>query len=136
MLLRDFAEDPEKWASGAPIYIDASHGVITFFLKRWGTAESEKARKGIVKALYGPMHNHSEIDPDEIYAHWLAEYAITGWENIDEDDTKYTQRLARDVFLAKEHRLSINQKLMSQAFGFENYLFDEAMEELENIKKS
>lgn len=136
MRLRDFAEDQEKWASGAPIYIDASHGTITFYVKRWGTPESEKARKDLVKALYGPMHNQSEVDANEIYAHWLAEYAVTGWENIDEDNTKYSQRIARDVFLAPEHRLSLNQHLISQALNFENYLFDEAMEELENIKKS
>jgi hypothetical protein len=54
MLLRDFAEDGEKWASGAPIYVDASHGTITFYLKRWGTEESEKARKGIVKGSLWP----------------------------------------------------------------------------------
>lgn len=136
MRLIGFAEDSNKWANGAPIYVDQPHGTTVFYLRRWGTPESEKVRKNIVKSLYGPMHNASDVDASEVYAHWLAEYGIASWEKIDEEDTAYNQRIARETFLNEEHFYSINQYLINQALNFENYLFDEAMEELENIKKS
>lgn len=138
MLLRDFAEDPEKCSYGSPCYFDVSHGTITFIVGRLGTDEARKQISVITKSIYGPVNNYSEIDHRLIYAHWLAEHGVVSWENIDEENTEYSKVLARDIFLAKEHMglNGLNDMLISHASSYENYLFDEAMEELENIKKS
>jgi hypothetical protein len=135
MLLPDFAEDPVKWREGAPIYVDAAHGQIIFYVRRWGPAESIEARKKIIRAIYGPLHSASDVETETVHAHWLAEYGVTDWENIDSENTAYTQELAREVFLQPEHFYSLNQYLINQALNFENYLFDEAKEILENAKK-
>src|SRR5210317_631666 len=119
MFLASFAEDPEKQGGGAPIYIESSHGTITFYVKRIGTEESNKALKNIRKALFGPFHNSSDGDANELYAHWLAEYGVTGWDNLVNDDTgeqvKYSIDAARTLFLNESYYHSLNTMLITQA---------------------
>lgn len=140
MLISDFAEDQDRWRNGAPIYVKTQdHGVITFYVRRYGTPESEKALKEIKQALFGPFHREQEHDAALVSAHWLAEYGVSSWENlIDHSSCKtiqYTKQAARELFLDKSYYYSLNQMLISDAINFEVYLFEQVDEVAENIKK-
>lgn len=134
MNLSEYREDPEKQKNGTPIYV----GDSTFFVRRWGTPESLKMRKKLHQSLFGPFHKREDGDDALLLAHWLAEYGVTGWENVWNEageQVEYSVHTARDIFLAEGMELSLNDTLFTGAMNFENYLFDEAQESIEDIKK-
>lgn len=139
MRLNDYAEDTKKQGDGAPIYISTAHGDITFFVSRFGTSESDSQIKKIKQSLFGPFHKFSDGDVNLVYAHWLVEFGVTKWENLIDDETgkevKYSKAKARDLFLNEDYFLSLNHKLIAAAMDFENYLYDQAEEVAENVKK-
>lgn len=139
MHLSLFQEDPSKQRDGSPVCYPSPSGEITFYLRRWGTKESEKIVKQIRRELFGPLHRHTESDQNEIYAHWLVEYGIANWKGLRDDktdiDIEYTKDNARSLFLDKSYWLSLNQLLIEAALNFEHYLFDDAQEVIETIKK-
>ena len=134
MELSAYREDLTKQASGAPMY----EGDGCFYVKRWGTPESQKVLREIRLGLFGPLHKHQIGDDEKVLAEWLAEYAVTGWENIhvDEGELAYSKTAARKVFTNPEYHLSLNLKLWNKACDFENYLHDQAAEDLDALKKS
>lgn len=133
MELSAFREDLAKHTSGAPIYV----GDACFYVRRWGTAEAQKALRDIRLGLFGPLHKHQIGDDDRIMAEWLAEYGVTGWENVRGDDGPlgYDKQAARKVFLNPEYFQSLNSLLYVEAAKFENYLHDQAAEDLDALKK-
>lgn len=135
MSLELFREDLEKQDSGSPCYINQ----MAFYVARIGTKESQKAISDIKERLYGVFPKPSEIDESEVYAHWLCEFGIKGWDNVsDKEDGElidYSVSMARKIFLNREYWLSLNQVLVSHAVNFENYLNDAVMEDAEEIKK-
>lgn len=139
MRLSDYAEDLSKHGEGSPIYIKSSHGDITFYVTRFGGGECDKNIKNIKQSLFGPFHKLSDVDVNLVYAHWLVEFGVTKWENLIDDDTKkqvkYSKQKARDLFLNEEYFLSLNHKLIAAAMDFENYLYDQAEEVIDNVKK-
>ena len=128
-----FREDTEKQKGGAPVYI----GDATFYLRRWGTPESQRVLKDLRRSLFGPHHKSQESDESLLLAHWLADYGCVSWEGVESDggDLKYSAKAARGVFLNEEYFLSLNVELFLNAQKFENYLYDEATEEVEELKK-
>lgn len=134
MNLIDYRESLEKQSSGTPIYV----GDAVFFVRRWGTIESQKFLRDVKIALFGPMHKYSSIDDHIVMAEWLAEYAVTGWENLHDEkgEVKFNRSNARKIFLNPEYYSSLNTILYSEASRFENYLHDLAIEDLEVAKKS
>ncbi len=132
MNLSGFREDLEKQLAGAPIYI----GDACFFVKRWGTPESNKVRRDIHKALFGPFHKAQDGDDNLVNAEWLC-WAVTKWENVFDDagEVTYTEDRARNVFTNPEYYLSLNLELVMLATRFEYYLHEEMQEDEEEIKK-
>lgn len=133
MRLSDFKEDPAKQESGSPYYV----GDGCFYVKRINTTEYTKQIEDIKKELYGfaPKGMNSNL----ILAYWLAEYGITGWEGVlDEEDNelRYSKVNARKVFLNPAYFLGLNSLLIQHASNYANYLHDELAEDLEEIKKS
>lgn len=135
MRLSAFRENVQKQRGGAAIPI----GVAVFYCKRWGTKESDEFIANLKRELYGPFTSNSEQYFPELLAHWFAEYAITGWDNVYQEDKdellKYSKQKARIIFLDDSYWLSLNTILFNQACNYENYLDEIAKEDSEEIKK-
>lgn len=136
MNLIDFKESLDKGMKGAPIYI----GAMTFWLKRWGTKESNKAIEKIKQELYGLFPDPKEMDESEIYAHWLVSYALVDWEEVKGDDgepLECTARSTKGVILNPEYWGSggLIHQLVSHAMNYENFLHDAINEDTEAVKK-
>lgn len=134
MSLADYREDMSRWAEGSPIHLNE----MCFYVRRWGTPESQEKLRDIRKSLFGPFHKQQDSDEDEVLAEWLAEYGVTGWENVVKEDgkeLKHSKKSARGVFCNPEFYYSLNRILFNGALNFENYLHQEASEDEEEIKK-
>jgi|SRR5690606_14891099 len=134
MNLGSYIESAEKQKGGAPIYIEDA----TFFARRYGTHESNKIVKSISRRLFGPFHKSQPEDNDLIFAHWLVEYGIIGWENVYNPDgslLEYSEHNARLTFLNPEIFLSLNKLIYFELNNFENFLYDSLEEDIEDIKK-
>lgn len=133
MDLSEYREDLEKHKKGVPIYV----GDALFYVRRWGTEESQKALRDIRLGLFGPLHKHQVGDDDRIMAEWLCEYGVTGWEGVSTSGGEliYSKQHARKVFLNPEYFQSLNSLLYSESAKFENYLHDQAAEDCDAIKK-
>ena len=133
MRLSNYKEDMIKQEAGSPCYV----GEGFFLVRRFGTDESNKQVENIKRDLYG--FAPKDIDGDLVLAHWLCDYGVTGWDGVlDEDDEplKYTAMNARLVFMNPAFFKSINAMLTSHASNYASYLYDEVVEDVENIKKS
>jgi hypothetical protein len=130
-----FRENCEKQKDGAPVEI----GVASFFIRRWGTKESDAALSRIRRELFGPFLSNDEQYFPELLANWLAEYGVVNWSGVYDEDADaeiaYTKRLARQIFLDPAYWLELNIKLYTQANNYENYLDKIAEEDAETIKK-
>lgn len=136
MSLSEYREDGEKQRSGSPIYLSD----MTFFVKRFGTPESQEQIKNIRREMFGPFHKSQEGDENLVLAEWLV-WAVTGWENVVEDtgdevkELKYSKKVARKLFTDPEYFLSLNAELVASAMRFEHYLYDESREDEQALKK-
>ena len=164
MKLSAYREDSSKQSVGVPIFA----GDAVFYMRRWGTPESQTFLKELRKSLFGPLHKDQQGDENKLIAEWLVGYGCVGWdgvlsEDISEDDefkwyeffhtfrsyfgkktlekpkvkeVVYSKEAARSVFLNPEYYLSLNTMLLQGAMNFENYLYDDANEDLDAIKKN
>lgn len=134
-MLSLLSEDLKKHASGSPCYAVQ----MTFFVARIGTKESLAQFKEIREKLYGIFPKPGEVNENEVFANWLAYYGVLGWENVttDENDEpmEYTATSCRQLFLTESYWLSLNQLLINHATNFENYLHDQAYDDIETLKK-
>jgi hypothetical protein len=134
MILSDYREDVQKHSAGAPFYI----GDGCFYIRRWGTAESQKAIKEIRLAIFGPLHKTTEGDDEILIAHWLVEHGVAKWEGVMLEEgkpLKYSKDAARKVFLNPEYFRSVNHTLWVGSQTWEHYLHDEAEKDLASAKK-
>jgi len=133
MKLSDYQESKQLQQEGAPIAV----GDSVFYVRRLGTKESQEAIKNIRQQLYGPFHKMSEVDNNRLYGHWLTEYGVTGWSNVEDQDgaLEYSKEAARNIFTNPEYFLSLNDLLISAALRFENYLHDEAQTDGDKLEK-
>lgn len=144
MSLAEFREDGNRWAEGSPIHINE----MTFYVRRWGTPESQEKLRDIRKRLFGPFHKQQDSDDDIVMGEWLTEYGVTGWENVYEErssalkaigfkpkEVRYSKKNARGIFCNPEFFYSLNRLLYANAANFENYLYQEAEEDTEELKK-
>lgn len=132
MNLLEYKEDLEKREAGSPCYI----GDGCFYVRRVGTAKYFKEIEDLKKTIYGFT---SKIDNNELLAHWLAEYGVTGWDNIfneDESELNYSKISARKIFLNPAYHLGLNAILINHGSDYANYLFDEVSEDIEAAKKN
>lgn len=135
-------EDMEKHESGSPCYMPIEDDVeaddIGFFnVKRVNTPTYNKQIDEIKRELYG--FSNSDVDHGLIAAHWLAEYGVSGWGNIideNSDDIAYSKPVARKIFLNPSFRMSLNSILIAHGANYNNYLYDEARQDAEAVKKS
>jgi hypothetical protein len=133
MNLSDYKESKAKQESGSPCYI--GDGGSYFDVKRIHTPEYTKQIEDIKKQEYG--FAPKEIDNNLILATWLCEYGVTGWEGvIDGEEITYSKRNARKIFLNPDYFMSLNALLIQHASDYNNYLYDEVIEDIETIKKS
>ncbi len=133
MSLSYFRESLDKQKGGAPVYA----GGITFYVKRWGTPESQAFLRELNRKLFGPFHKSQEGDQATIYAEWLC-WAVTGWDDMlgeDGEPVTYSPDSARDIFTNEEYFLSLNMVLINGAMNFEHYLHEEATADAEDLKK-
>ena len=131
-----YREDKEKHESGSPCYI----GNMTFLVKRSGIPKAKKAMTEIRERLYGLYPKQEDIDEWRVWAHWLAEHGIVSWEVMQEVDgeekpLEFTREAARDIFLNDEYMYSLVPLLVSHSLNYENYLHDQAEEDIKEIKK-
>lgn len=134
MSLAEFREDPNRWAEGSPIHVNE----MTFYVRRWGTPESQEKLRDIRKRLFGPFHKQQDADDDIVMGEWLTEYGVTGWEGVIEEsgkELKFSKKNARGVFCNPEFFYSLNRLIYAAAANFENYLYQEAEEDTEELKK-
>lgn len=134
MKLSEYQESQKLQKDGAPIPV----GDAIFYIRRQGTKESKELIRRLQMELFGPFHALQDEDDILLRAHWLVEYGCASWQGVfNEDDTplEYSQQSARKVFLNPEYYLSLNAILWMAAHHFENYLHEEASEDLEAIKK-
>lgn len=134
-MIADWHEDTERQKSGAPIYINTDLGVITFYVKRLGTFDSEKQLKIIRAKLFGPFHKSTDVDNNAVYAHWLSEYGVSGWDDETGQLGKYTPENARKTFTDEGYFLSLNRQLINDALIFEHFLSEQTEEVIESLKK-
>lgn len=133
MKLSLYKEDVTKQESGSPLYIDDG----CFYVKRVGTAEYHKQIEELKKSEYG--FAPKEVNHNLIFALWLSEYGITGWEGVldeEEYELEFSRRNARIVFNNPAFYLGLNALLMNHGSDYANYLFDEVTEDIEQIKKN
>lgn len=130
-----FKENVQKQRDGAAIPI----GMAVFYCKRWGTRESDAFMVKLRRELYGPFVANSEEYFPELLGYWFAEYAITGWKNVFEEEKEtllnYSKDNARSIFLDESYWLSLNMELFKQCQNYENYLDEIVQEDSEEIKK-
>lgn len=164
MKLSAYREDLARQAAGVPIYI----GDGVFYVRRWGTPESQEVIKQLRKKLFGPLHKDQTGDENLLISEWLIEYGVVNWDGVlqesagedqefkwyeffqqfrnllgrqkidkpDVSELKYSKHAARNVFSNPEYFMSLNSLILSGAMNFENYLYDDAAEDLEAIKKN
>lgn len=133
MNLSEYREDVEKQESGTPYYI----GDGAIYVKRVGTSQYNKDIEEIKRHIYG--FDLKDLDIGLVLGHWLAEYGVTGWENIlDENDVdlEFSRINTRKVFLNPSFFNSLNAQLVAHGSNYANYLFDEIVEDVEQIKKN
>ena len=135
MLLSDYKEDAQKQESGSPCYL----GNGCFYVRRVGGKQYLEEVEIIKRNLYG--FSPTKIDQNEVMAHWLAEYGVTGWDDIMDgnDDNKpveYSKKNARIIFLDKSYWQSLNIILFNHGSDYNNYLEDAAGEDVEQVKKN
>lgn len=133
MRLLDYKEDLEKNESGSPFYL----GDGCFYIKRFGTDDSSKQIDEIRLELYG--FAPKKINENEVIAHWICEYGVTGWSGIldeDENELSYSKRNARKIFLNPSYYNGLNSLILSHAVNYKNYLYDEVTKDIESIKKN
>lgn len=130
-----FKEDLQKQKKGAAIPI----GLAVFYCKRWGTKESEEFLAKLRRELYGPFISNSDEYFPELLAWWLAEYAITGWEGVFQEENeqllKHSKDNARLIFLDRSYWLHLNMEIFKESQNYERYLEEIAKEDLEELKK-
>lgn len=134
MKLSEYREDLTMRKNGAPIAVSDA----TFYVRRFGTPESNEIIKQLRQQIYGPLHKMQDGDELAVYAHWLTDYGVTGWEGVlNEDDSalEYSQQAARKIFTNPEYQMSLNMVLISASAAFENYLHEESDKDLETLKK-
>ena len=129
-----FRENKEKQLNGVAV----PFGTATFYIRRWGTRESEIFLCDLRRELFGPFNDLPEYTP-EIVANWLAEYGVVGWDGVLDEDTEqplaYSKKLARKIFLDEAYWLELNAQLFKEAQNYEHYLDEIAREDSEAIKK-
>lgn len=133
MQLSSYQEDTSKQESGSHCYIGEGY----FLVRRFGTDESNKQLESIKRGLYG--FAPKEIDSSLVLASWLCDYGITGWGGIldeEENELEFSVMNLRRVILNPSCYLSLNTLLINHASNYTSYLFDEVVEDVENIKKS
>jgi hypothetical protein len=134
MNLSDYRESIDLRTQGAPLPVDDA----IFFVKRYGTPESNKILKDLRMQLFGPLHKMQDADYDTIHAHWLTDYGVTGWEGVQDEQgetLEYSTQTARAIFTNPEYMMSLNRILIDGACAFENYLHEEAEQDTEVLKK-
>lgn len=133
MNLSLYKEDTQKQERGSPCFLhDATFDVI-----RAGTPLYYSQIETIKKELYG--FAPKEIDNGLVIGTWLAEHGVTGWEGLVDDndeDLRFSRSNARKIFLNPEYFLSLNALLIDHAYKYQSYLYDEAQEDIEQIKKN
>lgn len=132
MLLSDYAESAEKQESGSPFYLDDG----CFWVKRIGTSEYHKQIEEIKSQIYG--FAPKEIDNNLVTAHWLAEYGVTNWDGVidENEELEFSRANARRVLLNPAYSMSLNAHLLVHASDYSKYLFDQVSEDIEAAKKS
>lgn len=129
-----FRENKEKQLNGVAV----PFGTATFYIRRWGTRESEIFLSDLRRELFGPFNDLPEYTP-EIIANWLAEYGVVGWDGVVDEDTggelKYSKQIGRKIFLDESYWLELNSQLFREANNYENYLDEIAKEDSKAIKK-
>lgn len=138
----EMAEDPKKQEMGSPCYMNidddiAPDDVAFFNIIRANTPEYNKQIEEIRRDIYG--FSHVAVDNTLISAVWLAEYGCTGWDNIIDkngNDIKFSRQSCKSIFANPELRLSLVPVLMLFAANYNNYLYDDAREDAEAVKKS
>ena len=134
MNLCDYKESVEKQEKGSPCYI--GDGGSYFDVKRSNTAQFYSETEDIKRELYG--FSSDKIDNLLILGTWLAEYGVTGWGGVsnDDEDLRYSKVNARKIFLNPDYFLSLNPLLLQHAGDYNNYLHDEVNEDIEQAKKN
>ena len=135
MDLSEYKEDLEKQEKGSPCYLRDSSPAY-FDVKRINTAEYIKEIESIKKQLYG--FDLSKMDSNLIMAWWLSECGCTGWSEVFSNGKllDYSKANARSIFHNPAFYLSLNALLVQHAGNYNNYLHDEAEEDISEIKKS
>ena len=135
MSLSCYRESLDKQRDGAPIYLAG----MTFYLRRWGTDESQEFLKTLNRKLFGPFHKQQVSDQNLIYSEWLCGYGVVNFDDVIDAETGqhvvYSAESARGIFANPEYFLSLNRDLINCAMSFEYYLAEEAEEDLEELKK-
>ena len=135
MNLEDFKEDLVKQDKGSPCYVNRDSDAC-FFVRRADGADYVKEIEEITQQLYG--FDRANVDHNLVIAWWLSEYGCTGWENLYSagENLEYSKVNARLTFHNPSYFLSLNPLLLQHARDYNNYLFDAANKEVEEIKKS
>ena len=134
MTLGLFREDLQMQKDGAPI----KAGDSTFYVKRSGTKEYYEKRRSITQKLFGLYLQPKQEDEIKINAYVLAEYLVTGWDDVfteDGDSVDYSIQAAKEIFLDEEYQLSLNAILINSSWDFGNYLKLKMEEDLQELKK-
>lgn len=164
MKLSAYREDSDKQAKGVPIYIgDAvfycrrwgtpeSQSFIKDLRKKlFGPLHKDQqgdenkliAEWLIEYGITGWDGVLEETATEEQEYQWYEFFhkfkSMFGRQKIDKPSVKeltYSKAAARNIFSNPEYYLSLNSLLLSGSMNFENYLYDDADEDLEAIKKN
>lgn len=135
MTLAYFRESLEKQRDGVPVHV----ADITFYVRRWGTPESQSFVRELNKKLFGPFHKSQDSDLHTIYGEWLCGYGVVNWDGCRDADNgmllSYSEQAAREIFTNSEYYMSLNVLIINGAMNFENFIHDEANKDLEDLKK-
>ncbi len=137
MDLNDYKEDLKKQSGGVSIHTDAGE----FIVRRWGNKESNKVLADIEREDYNPFENLTDSEKSdrksEQLAKWLAIYGVCGWSGVKESgkELKFSRKTAYEIFTNPAYFLSLNLRLINAAMDYENFLIDDAKEDIEQVKK-
>lgn len=132
MNISDYKEDLQKREAGSPCYIEEA----SIDVRRIGGTDYNKEIEEIKKREYG--FDHKDVDNNKVFGIWLAEHGVTGWSGLfdGEDEIPFSKKNARKLFTDPAYYMSINAILMVHGTDYNNYLYDEAVEDAEQVKKN
>lgn len=130
-----FLQDVQLMDDG--VWIDIASG--SFKIRRWGTKQSDKIFHRLRMVEFGEKLPRFSSETEMLYGIWLAEYGVIDWKNVcdkQNNEIEYSIQQARAIFTNPGYQSSLVTILFNEAQNYTNFLYQQADEDVEQLKES